>query len=462
MNNLFSIFDLQKNFYMSSNEMSYKNLLSKLIHFNEVFKKYEKELYKVIGESYDQPLWDIYHTEIKPVIREVKYFIKRIKIFRKAKLLKNNFIDNLFKQNTTYRQPYGSCLFLLNQSMPISKTFILLIGALVCGNSLFVKLPTFTVDVNRIIKCIFKEVFNDNYIYFIDENISENDLKNVYDFNFDLVYYNGNTANAKTIQRIFAPRLTKIVLDINNKNPVILDETANLELAAKKIIWSKMLLGGQTSHSPDFLIIHESIFQSFIKILKTEYDSQFGKGEKIDKITRIDTNQNYENITSILNKSLSKNRIIFGGLTDNNQRKIELTLVQVDDLKSALLSQDINSPILPVVIFNSFSDINGIVEHSDTPSCIYFFSKNKKRINSLLKQIESRFFCINNISIPWFKGLPFGGIKNSGTHLYSKRDTVKAFTYKKIIIKEFWDSKEKYLNNTEKNNKIKEKIEKMN
>lgn len=457
-NNLFSIFDLQKNFYMSSNEMSYKNLLKKLIHLNEVFKKYEKELYKIINESYDQPLWDIYHTEIKPIIREIKYFIKNIKIFRKEKLLRNNFIDNLYKQNKTYRQSYGSCLFLLNQSLPISKTFILLIGALVCGNSLFVKLPTYTIEVNRIIKCIFKEVFNDNYIYFIDDNISENDLKNIYEFNFDLVFYNGNSTNAKTIQRIFSPRFTKIILDINNKNPVILDETANLEKAAKKLIWAKMIVAGQTTQSPDFLIIHESIFQSFVKALKIEYDNQYGKGEKIDKITRIDTNQNYEHITSVLNKSLSKSRIIFGGTTDNNQRKIELTLVQVDDLKSVLLSQDINSPILPVVIFNSFSDIKGIVEHSDTPSCIYFFSKNKKRINTLLKEIESRYFCVNNISIPFIKGLPYGGIKNSGSHLYSRRESVKAFTYKKIIIKEFKSIKERYLSNLEKTTKIRKKI----
>lgn len=461
MNNLFSIFDMQKNFSSSSNEMSCKNLRNKLIYFLDVFDKYSKEFIKVMSETYNQPVWDIYNNEILLIKKEIKFFIKKINNFRKPKSIKSSFKDFFFIRNKTFRHPYGSCLFLINEILPVSKLFSLLIGALACGNTLFVKLPPFSQEVNKVIKSIFKEVFNDNYIYFINETISENELKNIYDFNFDLVFFSGNSSTSKTILRIFAPRFTKVILDISNKNPVILDETADLTKAAKSLIWSKMLCAGQTFQSPDFLIIHESIIESFVKHVKNEYELQFGKGENWNNITKIDNAENFNNIISTLNKSLSKNRIIFGGGIENDLRKIQLTLIQVDDLKSPLLSQELKSPILPVVIFNSFSDINGIVRHNDSPSCIYFFSKNKKRILNLLKSLESRFFCINNINIPFFKGLPHGGIKNSGNCIFSCKESVKIFSYNKIIVKELISSSSRYASTVEKNTNIKKKIDKL-
>ena len=461
MNSLFSIFDMQKNFSSSSNEMSCTNLRNKLFYFLDVFDKYSKEFIKVMGETYNQPAWDIYYNEIRLIKKEIKYFIKNIKKFRKSKILFDSFKDAILLQAKSYRQPYGSCLFLFNEILPVSKIFSLLIGSLSCGNTLFVKLPSFSIEINKVIKSIFKEVFNDNYIYFISESIPENDLKNIYDFNFDLVFFSGNSSTSKTILRIFAPRFTKVILDISNKNPVILDETADLAKAAKQLIWSKMLCSGQTFQSPDFLIIHESIIESFVKHIKSEYENQFGKGENWNNITKIDSIENFNNIVSTLNKSLSKNRIIFGGDVENDLRKIQLTLIQVDDLKSPLLSQDMKSPILPVVIFNSFSDINGIVRHNDCPSCIYFFSKNKKRIKNLLKSLESRFFSINNINIPYFKGLPHGGIKNSGNSIFSCRQSIKIFSYKRIVLKDSISFSSKYASTVEKNSKIRSKIDKL-
>lgn len=152
-------------------------------------------------------------------------------------------------------------------------------------------------------------------------------------------------------------------------------------------------------------------------------------------ISKIDTSKNFENIISVLVKSSQKNRIIFGGEMNEKERKIELTLITIDDLKSQFLTQDISSPVLPVVIFNNFSDINGIVRHNDTPSSIYFFSKNKKRIKQILNNLESRYLYINEIKMPYFMKSWYGGIRNSGTDLYGQERSIKLFTYEKIICK---------------------------
>lgn len=456
INSLFSIFDMQKNFAKTSSDFSVKNITSKLLHLLDVFKKYEKELASYINKEYDKPFLDIYKSDILLIKKEIIYFIKNIRKFRKANHLKSISGQFINTKNKVIFKPYGCCLILLNELFPLSKTFIPIIGALACGNTLFIKLPNYNNNLNKIIKTIIKEVFNDNFVYFINENMPESEMKNIWDFNFDLVFYSGSSSNSKSVIRAFSLRNTKLILDINSKCPIIVDETADLLKVAKQIVWSKMFNAGQTSCSPYYLIIHESIIKAFLTNLKMEYEKQFPKINKWKKITKLDSLKTFQNVTSLLEKSLLKNRILFGGDINEEERKIELTLLSVDDLKSPFLTTDIESPILPVVVFNSFSDIHGIVKHNDTPSSIYLFSKNKKRIKTLLNDLESRYFHINQITMPFIKKYWFGGIKNSGTHLYSKEQSIYIFSYKKIIIKNTKGDNSKFKSFNRKENKMKE------
>lgn len=425
-NALFSIFDMQKNFALTSSDFTAINISNKLSHLYDVFKKYKKELLVYINSYYSKPYWDSFKSDIDIIENEIKYFAKNIKNIRKPKRCRI--------RSKTILKPYGCCLLILNDPFPISKIFLPIIGALACGNTLFIKLPNYENELNKIIKKIFKEVFNDNFAYFINETITEQEFKNILEFNFDLVFYSGSQTYARNIIRNFGPRFTKIALDLSNKCPIVLDETADLLKAAKNIVWSKMFNAGQTSFSPYYLIIHESIVNVFVNILKNEFLKQFPIHDKWKYTCKIDTKKNFDTIIKILDNSMQKNRVLFGGEVNKDEIKIELTLISIDDLKSQFLTLDINSPILPVVIFNSFSDIPGIIKHNDTPSSIYLFSKNKKRIKSLLNDLESRYFYINDIMMPYTNGFWYGGIRNSGNCLYGKKESVNVFTYKKIVM----------------------------
>lgn len=436
MNTLFSIFDMQKNFAATSSDFIVKNIKNKLIHLLEVFEKYEKDLLEYIHVEYSKPYWDVYKSDICQIKDEIRFFIKNITKFRRLRTCQKIPQRILNFRNKMVFHPYGCCLMLFNDMFPLSKIMIPIIGAISCGNTLFVKLPDYENEINTTLKKIIKEVFNDNFIYFINEKMIDQSMKNMWEFNFDLVFFSGNQNSAKNVIRTFAPRFTKIILDINNKSPVILDETADLEKAAKNLIWSKMFNAGQTSFSPYYLVIHESIVKQFINYLKDEYEKQFPKNIKWKLMTKIDSKKNYNNIVLNLNKALPKSKILFGGECNEHERKIDLTLISIDDLKSPFLSQDLSSPILPVVVFNSFSDIVGIVNHNETPSSIYMFSKNKNRIKKLLNDLESRYFFVNNITMPYIKKYWYGGIKTSGSNLYGKIESIKIFSFKKILVKQ--------------------------
>lgn len=459
INTLFSVFDMQKNFGSTSTDFSVINVSNKMYHLYEVFLKYKKELIECIHKEYSKPYWDSYISEIELIEKEIKFFVTKIKKYRKFKRVKK-FSYFFNAKCKSILKPYGCCLFILNDPFPISKVILPIIGALACGNTLFVKLPSYDNEINKIIKKIIKEVFNDNFIYFINEWISDQEFKSILEFNFDLVFCSGNQTYAKNVIRSFGPRFTKIVLDINNKCPIIIDETADLQKAAKNIVWSKNFNAGQTSFSPYYLIIHESIVNSFVTALKNEYLKQFPPAQKWNYTCKIDSKKNFDVITKILDVSMQKNRVLFGGEINKDERKIELTLISIDDLKSQFLTMDLNSPILPVVIFNSFSDINGIVKHNDTPSAIYLFSKNKKRIKTLLNYLESRYFYINDITMPYTKGFWYGGVRSSGNHLYGKEESIKIFTYKRIVMinNKFKNNKDKFLEFNIKESNIKKKM----
>lgn len=435
INALFSIFDMQKNFASTSSDFTVKNIKTKLIHLYDVFKKYQKEILVYAHQKYNKPLWDTYKSDIVLIEKEIKFFIRNARKFVTLKNIEPFYKQPVFHRNYAIHKPYGCCLMLFNDFFPLSKVFVPIIGALASGNTLFIKLPNYESQINKIIKSIFKEVFNDNFVYFINETILEHDLKNILDFNFDLVFYSGNSANSKNIVRVFSAKNIKVILDINNKCPVIVDETADLANTARQIVWSKMFCAGQTSYSPYYLIMHESIVKSLISHLKVEYEKQFPKHIRSKMITKVDTKKNFENINNSLNKALQKNQVIFGGNIDKDTEKIDLTLIAIDDLKSVLLTNDVSSSILPVVIFNTFSDVNGIVKHNDTPSAIFFFSRNKKRIKTLMNSLESRYFYVNDITMPFLKNLWFGGVRNSGTDLYGKKESINLFAYKRVVIK---------------------------
>lgn len=459
INTLFSIFDTQKNFATTSGDFSTKNITSKLSHLLDVFKKYEKELLTYLNKVYNKPYWDIYKTDTLLIKREIKYFIRNINKYRKLKNM--NSIPSILTYAKTYEvhRPYGCCLMLINDLFPLSKVFIPIIGALACGNTLFIKLPNYENNVNKIIKTIIKEVFNDNFVYFLNENISDQEFKNVLDFNFDLVFYSGDNAGGKNIIKTFSGRTVKLITDIYSKCPLVVDETADLEKVAKQIVWAKMFNAGQTTLSPYYLIIHESVVKTFLNHLKVEYEKQYPQNNRWQTFTKISSNKEFDNISLTLNKALQKNKVMFGGEVKQDENKIELTLISVDDLKSPILSQDLYSPILPVVIFNSFSDVNGIVKHYDNPSAIYIYSRNKKRIKMLSNELESRYFYINDLTIPYFKKYWYGGIMNSGSNIYGCKESVKIFSYKRLIFKNsssFANQRFKEFN--KKENKIKNKF----
>ena len=401
----------------------FKGLL--LANLDKVFDAYKKD--------FNKPADDVYISEIVPIIDELNFFIKKTKWLSRKKFKWSGFRNSINSNSYIATIPYGSVLLILSHDLILSSTLIPLIGAIAAGNTLFIKLPEYSHHLNKIIKAIVSNIFDENYVYFVEENQTEDSMKKLYELDFDLVFFIGKKNSAKTIIKNFSTKFIDVAYQLSSKCPVIIDETANVNLAAKKIIWAKMLNAGQTPYSPNYLVVHESIYDYLLAALKQEYYKQFGQYDYKTNLTKIYKDESYKVLVKLIEKH--RDRIRFGGEYDDSSRSIQLTLINIDDLKSDLITTEIHGPILPIIKYNNESDIYGIVDLNHSSLAAYVFSKNKTFKNNVKNNISSKTIVFNDSMIQIFYNIPFGGIRTSGNRTFGKNDSWRLFTYKKLIIK---------------------------
>ena len=237
----------------------------------------------------------------------------------------------------------------------------------------------------------------------------------------------------KIVAKAAAENLTPITLELGGKNPCIIDETANLKLAAKRIVWGKFINAGQTCIAPDYILIQKNMKVPFITLIIEEIRNAYGqKLIKSPDFTRIINTKNWLRLVEMLNSG----KIIFGGETDANNLFISPTLITEPDLDSILMKEEIFGPILPIITYDTEFDIDNIITRFEKPLAFYVFSDNSDFAQKLIKKYSFGGGCINDTIIHFSnKRLPFGGVGHSGMGAYHGRLSFDLFTHQKSVIK---------------------------
>lgn len=447
-NDLLTIFDSHSD-YLDSADTNIKKRILCLQNLKKIFLININEIYEALKLDLNKSKFEAYHNELKPILEEFDWFIRNLKRYMKPKKICNQYHNFFSSKNRYTRKPYGVSLLITQSGLPMYKFFIPFIGLIACGNTVFVKLPMSSTNCNKIIKKIVSSIYSNNIVYFLDEYISNDDFKELLDLNFDLVFFIGTQSFSKTIIRAFATKPTKLVIETHSKCPIIIDETANIEKAASESVWGKSISAGQFNFSPDYVVIHESVVNTFIKCFKSALNLQYG-GTNEEFLPRIVSKKKYDKLVAFIEEAKRNKKLLCGGNVNASILKIEPTLISVDNLKSPLLTSEIKGTILPVVVYNTFSDIVGIVKHNENPSSIYFFTKSKERIKDLFTHIETKFFIVNGVLSQVGRGLPLGGCKRSGNLEYGRKNSILSFSYRKFLIKIINSKKVKYANNWSK------------
>lgn len=395
-------------------------------------KKYEDKLSEALHKDLGKHKNESYMTEIGLANISIASMIKNLKKWAKPER-KRTLIFLIPAKSYVVSEPYGSVLIIGPYNYPVQLVIEPLIGAIAAGNTAVLKTSEAAPNVSAVIKKMISEIFNEEYVCCVEGSMETNTA--LLNTKFDYIFFTGSPAVGKIVMEAAAKNLIPITLELGGKSPVIVDESANIKEAARRIIWGKTLNSGQTCVAPDYIIVHESVKKELIKEMKIAITGYFGDDiEKSKSFGRIINKKHFDRIKTIIEKD--KDGIVFGGHFDEKQRYIEPTLIEISSWNAASMGEEIFGPVLPIMTYKDLDAALTEIKNRPKPLALYLFTRKKSVEREVSGRISSGNVCVNDtVSHVGNPYIPFGGIGNSGMGSYHGQYSFLTFSHKKGIYK---------------------------
>jgi aldehyde dehydrogenase (NAD+) len=428
------IIEAQRLFFSSGETLSIAFRQDKLRKLQTAICNYTPRIEDAIYKDFRKSNFEVYLSEIMMSLQSIKYAIKNIKSWSKAKTVKGSVL-NFPSKNYILPEPLGISLIISPWNYPFLLAIDPLIAAISAGNCVVLKPSELTPYTSSVIQDMLKSVFDENYVTVIqgDISISQHLLNN----RFDKIFFTGSTEVGKIIYEAASKNLTPVTLELGGKSPCIVTESANLPIAAKRIIWGKMLNAGQTCVAPDYILVHHNIKEQLIEHLKKVIVSSYGVEIKNNPdFPRIINKKHFDRLMSYL----TDRQIVIGGETDVEELFISPTIIDNISWNDTLMKEEIFGPILPILIYYSLPEVLEKINHLEKPLALYMFSQNKKEIQYIQTHCHFGGGCVNDtVSHLINHRLPFGGVGYSGTGSYHGKFGFDTFShFKSIVIRITW------------------------
>ncbi|WP_027121301.1 aldehyde dehydrogenase family protein [Mycoplasma leonicaptivi] len=418
----------QRDFFKTGKTKNYKFRLQILKKLKETIKKYENDIYNALYLDLAKTKYESYISELGQVLKEITLFEKKLKKWVKLKSVSTGLQGFLGKAYQTF-ESRGVTLIFAPWNYPILLTLKPLIGSIAAGNCCILKPSEIASNSLNIINKIISEIFDEEYVAVFNGDVQETNL--LLENKFDYVFFTGSYYVATQISQKIAKHLTPATYELGGKSPVIVFEDANIDKTAKAIIYGKIFSAGQTCIAPDYILIHQNIYQKLIERL-IFYIDQMYLDEAYPKII------NQKHFLRI-QKLLQNQKIIYGAESDLQKLKIKTALIDNPDLNSLIMQEEIFGPLLPILKFKNKKDIDNIINKLEKPLALYVFGKNKQNIQEIINNYSFGGASINDtLTHLVIEKLPFGGVGNSGYGRYGGYESFKTFSNQKSVYKKFW------------------------
>ena len=374
--------------------------------------------------------FESYMCETGLLLEEINFHIKRLKKWSKTRRVKSG-IGQLPGKSYVCPEPYGVVLIMAPWNYPVQLCLMPLVGAISAGNCAVVKPSAYAPESSRVISKLIESAFPTGFVTAVEGGRDAN--KALLDEPFDYIFFTGSVAVGKTVMEAAAKRLTPVTLELGGKSPIIVDETANLPLAARRIAFGKVLNAGQTCVAPDYLMIEKSVEAPFIEEYKKALASFFPEGD-MSGMVRIINDKHFERVCNILDNSGS---IAIGGARDAETRFIEPAVLTDVPIDSPAMQQEIFGPVLPVLPYEKLDDCIDFIRSRPKPLALYIFSENKMNQEKVLNSCSFGGGCINDTVIHLASShMSFGGVGESGMGSYHGRKSFDTFTHYRSVLKQ--------------------------
>ncbi len=404
-------------------------------------KAHEREILEALHKDLGKSEFESFMCEIGMTLSEISYMIKNIKRFSGKERVKTP-MSQFAAKSYTVCQPYGNVLIMSPWNYPFLLTMSPLVNAIAAGNTAIIKPSAYSAYTSGVIAKIVGECFPEKYVAVIEGGREEN--SHLLGCKFDFIFFTGSQSVGKVVLSHAAEHITPCVLELGGKSPCIVDESAKISLAAKRIVFGKLINCGQTCVAPDYVICHSSIKDKLRDAIIAEIKSQYGQNPlENDEYGRIISQKHFDRIVSLIDN----NKVVFGGSYDSKALRITPTVMDNVNYSDAVMGEEIFGPIIPILTFDDIDELVLSFNDKQKPLALYIFSENKKNIEKVLSGVRFGGGCVNDTIIHLATSeMGFGGVGESGMGAYHGRAGFEAFSHRKSIVdkKTFMDLPMRY------------------
>lgn len=427
--NISVIAERQRRFFQTGKTKPFETRKAALIRLERALQRCEEDLNTALYADLGKNRAEAFITEFSMVLGELAYTLKHLKKWMQPEH-KRPSLGQFPGRFLVAPEPCGLVLIMSPWNYPLQLTLSPLIGAIAAGNCCVVKPSNYSPNTSRVMAQLLEEIFPPEYIAVVQGGREENTA--LLDQRFDYIFFTGGETVGKLVLQKAATHLTPVTLELGGKSPCIIEETANISIAAKRVVFGKFLNSGQTCVAPDYLLVQESVKVEFLLQLRRWINEFYGADPLTNpNYPRMVSQKHFDRVLGLIKGE----KVLEGGRGNPEELKIEPTILDISDSNCLVMQEEIFGPVLPVIGFQRLEQAEEFVAAREHPLALYLFTRDKQVADRIMRGLQFGGGCVNDTIVHMATPqMPFGGVGNSGMGRYHGKATFDTFTYRKTIL----------------------------
>ena len=420
----------QRDYFLSGATLPLSQRIQALKALQRAIMRREEEILQALHTDLNKSPAEGYMTEIGMVLSELRFVLRHLPRWAKKERVKTP-LAQFPSKSFVLKEPYGVALIMAPWNYPFQLSLEPLIGALAAGNCAVVKPSNYAPATSKVIASLIKSCFDERYIAVVLGGRQQN--ADLLSQKFDYLFFTGGTTVGKLVMESAARHLTPMTLELGGKSPCIVDSSANLPLAARRIVFGKYLNAGQTCVAPDYLLVQQSVKEPLLIEIKRAINAAFGPAPlQNEDYPKIINQKHFDRLLGLIEGEA----VVTGGVGDEKTHKIEPTVLDGVTFSSPVMQEEIFGPILPVLTFNTIDEVIKTLRPRPKPLALYLFTTDKITQRRVLSSLSFGGGCVNDTIIHLAtSSMGFGGVGQSGMGSYHGKKSFDTFTHEKSIVK---------------------------
>jgi aldehyde dehydrogenase (NAD+) len=429
MIDLEKVMEKQLQFFRAGNTRSEGFRRTQLLALKKMIATHEEEILKAVYLDLHKPDFENKMSETQIVLWEIDHVLNNLAEWMAPQKVETPLFHQPAKSKIV-SEPLGAALIIAPWNYPFQLLIAPLVASIAAGNTAVLKPSEIAENTSKCVASLILKTFPEEYISVVEGGVEQ--TTELLRQKWDVIFYTGNTMVGKIVMKAASNHLTPVILELGGKSPCIVDQHTNIKQTARKVAWGKFMNAGQTCIAPDYVMVHQSIKEEFVKALISVIEDFYGKKAiESDHYARIINQRHFQRLT----KYLEGANVVYGGQLEAKECFISPTIIDQPDLNSPLMSEEIFGPLLPIIAFNELEEAISYINDHPKPLALYVFSKKRKTVDQIIARTSSGGVCVNDtISHITTSELPFGGVGDSGMGQYHGRKGFESFSHLKSVM----------------------------